>query len=110
TARRVVTVRGAPHDGATLQRPRPADPRDDDSPDLDLYRVPAPARGGRRQDGVLAGAGRAFQPQLGAGPQGPGVLRRVRGARDRLLRVGPESRASAYPRPRSRVAGRAGRV
>src|SRR5882724_9614638 len=103
-ARRAATARGAPHDGATLQRPPPADPRDDDPPSLGLYPMPAAARGRRRQDRVLTGASGALRPELGAGPEGPGVLRRVRRSRDRLLRLGAEGRAPAHPRPRPRVA------
>ena len=57
-----------------------------DQPAVGLPALPEPARGRRRPDDLVAGAGRAVSPERRADPQGPGVLRRVRRARRRLLR------------------------
>src|SRR5436190_1715410 len=88
-------------DVTTLRLPPSEDPRDDDPSSFGLHPVSAAARRGRDQDRVLAGARRAVQPQLGAGAQGPRLLRRVRRPGHRLLRVRPEGGAPADPRTRS---------
>ena len=72
-----------------------------------------PERAGRRRGAhdLVAGAGRAVQPERRADPEGPGVLRRVRRPRHRLLRQGaapaPAADSRAGPRrPRRDHGGR----
>src|SRR5262249_708642 len=97
-------------DGSTRLVQDSQDPGDDGPPSLRLHPVPAPARRGWRQDRLLAGTGRPLQPQLSAGEEGPGLLRRVRCPRHRLLRLGAQGGTTKDPRAGPRVAGWLGRV
>src|SRR2546430_6830764 len=100
---RALSARGPrDDDDAALELSPPEDSRDDDPSSLGLYALSPPAGGGRREDRFLPGARRSIQPELGAGPQGPRLLRGVRRPRHRLLRVRAEGRAPEDPRARPR--------
>src|SRR5262245_38358184 len=58
--------------------------RTHDEPAVGVPPLPQRARGRRRQDHFLPGAGGAVSPECGANPQGPRVFRRVRRAGRRL--------------------------
>src|SRR2546425_3789454 len=108
---RALSARGPrDDDDAALELSPPEDSRDDDPSSLGLYALSPPAGGGRREDRFLPGARRSIQPELGAGPQGPRLLRGVRRPRHRLLRVRAEGRAPEDPRARPRVGGGARRL
>ena len=65
-----------------------------------LPALPEHARRRRREDDLVARAGRAVPAERRADSQGPGLLRRVRRARRGLLRQGTQAPPARDPRPR----------
>src|SRR5262252_7988566 len=62
--------------------------RINDKSSLDLFALSERAVGLPGEDYIFAGDGRSVQSQFGANPQRPGLFRRIRRARRRVLRRG----------------------